>query len=317
VRFASAGLEYHLPAEPKASLMSKLFTGLSAFPLTPANRDGIVDTAATGVLVDRLAAAGVDSIGLLGSTGIYAYLDRVQRKRAVAAAVEAINGRVPLIVGIGALRTSWAIELAGDAERAGASGVLLAPMSYARLTDAEAAAHYRAVVDATALPLCIYNNPGTTNFSFSDALICELAKMPRIGAVKMPLPADDDYAGELTRLRASTPEAFAIGYSGDWGGGLSLLAGGNAWYSVVAGLLPQPSLRLTRAAQDGEAVKLATIDAAFSALWALFKTHGSLRVMYAVADRLSLSVGDPPLPIMRLGGDVMAAVERALDRLGS
>ena len=295
--------------------MSKLFTGLSAFPLTPADPNGIVDTTAIGVLVDRLVAAGVDSIGLLGSTGIYAYLDRVQRGRAVAAAVEATGGRVPLVVGIDALRTSWAIELAGDAERAGASGLLLAPMSYATLTEHEVLAHYSAVAGATALPLCIYNNPGTTNFSFSEAIICELAAMPRIAGIKMPLPEDDDYAGELARLRASAPEEFAIGYSGDWGAAPSLLAGGDAWYSVVAGLLPEPSLRLTRAARDGDAGEVAAIDAAFAPLWALFKVHGSLRIMYAVADRLSIPVGDPPLPIMRVGAEAVAAVESALDHL--
>ena len=195
--------------------MPKLFTGLSAFPLTPADPEGVVDTTALGGLVERLVTAGVDSIGLLGSTGIYAYLDRTQRARTVAAAVEAANGRVPLIVGVGALRTSWAIDLACDAERAGASGLLLAPVSYAALTVGEAAAHYRAVASATALPLCVYNNPGTTNFTFSDALIAELAAAPGIAAIKMPLPADDDYAGELARLRGTTLKTFAIGYSGD------------------------------------------------------------------------------------------------------
>ncbi|QQV79387.1 dihydrodipicolinate synthase family protein (plasmid) [Sphingomonas aliaeris] len=296
--------------------MSKLFTGLSAFPLTPANTDGVVDTAALGLLIDRLVTAGVDSIGLLGSTGIYAYLDRHQRKRAVAAAVEAASGHVPLIVGVGALRTSWAIDLARDAERAGASGLLLAPVSYASLTDGEAAAHYRAVAGTTALPLCVYNNPGTTNFTFSDALIAELAAVPGIAAIKMPLPADDGYAGELARLRATTPETFAIGYSGDWGAAPSLLAGGDAWYSVVAGLLPEPALRLTRAAQDGVFDEAAAINAAFAPLWSLFKAHGSLRLMYAIADLLSLQIGDPPLPIMRVGADVVADVGTALDHLG-
>jgi len=218
--------------------MSLLFTGLSAFPLTPVDTNGFVDADTLGVLVDRLAIAGVDSIGLLGSTGNYAYLDRGERARAVAAGVEAAAGRVPVIVGVGALRTNWAIELAGDAERAGASGLLLAPMSYIPLTTNEAAAHYRAVAGATALPLCIYNNPGTTNFTFSDALISELAAVPGVAAIKMPLPADGAYANELARLRAATPKGFSIGYSGDWGAPPSLLAGGDAWYSVVAGLLP-------------------------------------------------------------------------------
>lgn len=299
-----------------AWLMSKLFTGLSAFPLTPADAEGVVDTAALGVLVDRLAAAGVDSIGLLGSTGIYAYLDRAERARAVASAVEAAGGRVPLIVGVGALRTSWAIGLACDAERAGASGVLVAPMSYAALTQSEAAAHYRAVAGSTALPLCVYNNPGTTNFTFSDALIGELATVPDIAAIKMPLAAHDDYAAELARLRGTTPDTFAIGYSGDWGAAPSLLAGGDAWYSVIAGLLPEAALRLTRAAQGGRKDEADALDATLEPLWELFRAHGSLRVMYAIADRLSLSVGDPPLPLKRVGSDVTAAIEAALDRLG-
>ena len=99
-----------------------MFTGLSAFPLTPADAEGVVDTAALGVLLDRLCGAKVASIGVLGSTGGYAYLDRIERQRAVDAAVECVAGRVPLIVGVGALRTSWAQELARDAERAGADG---------------------------------------------------------------------------------------------------------------------------------------------------------------------------------------------------
>jgi 4-hydroxy-tetrahydrodipicolinate synthase len=124
---------------------TNIFTGLSAFPLTPADREGVVDTEMLGQLVDRLASAGVDSIGLLGSTGTYAYLDRAERDRAVAAAVEAVAGRVPLIVGVGALRSSWSCELACAAEAAGADGLLVAPMSYTRLTPEEVADHYRLV----------------------------------------------------------------------------------------------------------------------------------------------------------------------------
>lgn len=295
--------------------MSTMFAGLSAFPLTPADADGVVDTDTLGVMIERLAAAGVDSIGLLGSTGIYAYLDRDQRTRAVAAAVEAAGGRVPLIVGVGALRTRWSVELAREAERAGANGLLLAPMSYVAPTPAELVDHYRTVAGATALPLCLYNNPTTTHVVFSDALIGELAGVPGIAAVKMPLPADGNVAGELARLRALTPPVFSIGYSGDWGAAPSLLAGGDGWYSVVAGLLPDPALRLTRAAQCGDAVATAALDHRFAPLWALFRTHGSLRLMYAIADRLGIPAGDPPLPLRRADADVVAAVEAALDHL--
>ncbi|EPX75705.1 Dihydrodipicolinate synthase [Salipiger mucosus DSM 16094] len=164
-------------------------------------------------------------------------------------------GRTPLIVGVGALTTDLAEDLARDAREAGSDGLLLAPMSYQPLTDEEVFRHFEAVAAAGGLPLCIYNNPGTTKFTFSPDLIARLAEPPNVIAVKMPLAADGDYAGELQRLRAMTPADFAIGYSGDWGAKDALLAGGACWYSVVAGLLPEPALALTRAAQAGHTAR--------------------------------------------------------------
>ena len=205
-----------------------LFHGLSAFPLTPADAEGVVDTEAFAGMIERLVAAGVGSIAVLGSTGTYAYLDRSQRSRALAAAVEAVAGRVPLIAGIGALRTSWVEELARDAERRGADGLLLAPMSYAPLTQDEVYGLFSATAAATSLPICIYNNPSTTHFTVSPELASRLSHLPGIAAIKMPLPADGDFAGEIGRLRSSCRAGLAIGYSGDWGAAPALLAGADA-----------------------------------------------------------------------------------------
>lgn len=94
--------------------------GLSAFPITPSARDGRVDVGALGALVEPLIAAKVDSVGLLGSTGSYPYLGRDERRRAVQAAVRLAEGRTPILVGIGALRTDETVRLAQDARDAGA-----------------------------------------------------------------------------------------------------------------------------------------------------------------------------------------------------
>ena len=93
------------------------FRGLSAFPVTPADAQGRVEAGALARLVRRLAEAGADSIGLLGSTGTYAYLSRAERRRAIEAAREAA-GKVPLIVGAGALRTDEAVALASGSSPA-------------------------------------------------------------------------------------------------------------------------------------------------------------------------------------------------------
>ena len=294
-----------------------VFAGLSAFPLTPADKDGIVDVNALGVLVDRLARAGVDSISVLGSTGGYAYLDRDQRNRAVATAVEAAAGRVPVVVGVGALRTSWARGLAIAAEDLGASGLLLAPMSYTKLTEREVEDHFQTVASATGLPLAIYNNPGTTNFAFSHAVIARLAALPGIAAVKMPALKCGNYVSEISTLRAGAPARFKIGYSGDWCAAPALLAGADAWHSVIAGILPGPALQLTRAAQAGDADLVKQIDEAFAPLWSFFAVHGSLRLIYDIAEMLGLVVGNPPLPLQRANAEVRAELELVIARLSA
>lgn len=115
--------------------MTAWLRGLSAFPLTPV-RDGGVDQAALAGIVDLLAEAAVDSIGVLGSTGAYTYLTREQRRRVVEIAARR-SGDLPVLAGIGHCATDDVLALAEDAQRAGADAVLLAPVTYQGLTDDE------------------------------------------------------------------------------------------------------------------------------------------------------------------------------------
>ena len=152
-------------------MIPMLLKGLSAFPITPADAAGQVDVAALRRLIAPLCAAGVNSIGLLGSTGSYPYFSRAERRRALAAALEETAGRVPILVGVGALRTDEAVRLAQDAQAVGAAAGLLAPVSYTPLTDDEVFEHFATVAQQSHLPLCIYDNPGTTHFQLSPALV--------------------------------------------------------------------------------------------------------------------------------------------------
>lgn len=111
---------------------SFMFCGLPAFPLTPVNETGINEKAFV-TLIQRLVTAGVDSIGVLDSTGNYAYLNREERLRVLRLAVHSSEG-IPVMTSISTIRTSEVLRLAEDAQRAGASAVLLAPVSYQTLT---------------------------------------------------------------------------------------------------------------------------------------------------------------------------------------
>lgn len=294
-----------------------LFNGLSAFPITPADLHGRVDTDALGGLLERLTNARVQSIGLLGSTGTYMYLSRSQRQRAIQAASECLGGKLPLVVGIGTLRTDDAQALARDAARLGADALLLAPVSYTPLTDEEVYQHYVAVAGVSDLPLCIYNNPGTTNFSFGSELLARLSLIPTISAVKMPLPTTRNLEADLAHLRGALSEDFQIGYSGDWGCAEAMLAGADCWFSVVGGILPEFTAKLCKAAMAGETAEVEQMNGQLQPLWGLFQEFGSLRVVYAITNCLFLGDAQPPLPLLPLLADDKQRVEDALQGLGA
>ncbi|WP_336715602.1 dihydrodipicolinate synthase family protein [Arthrobacter sp. USHLN218] len=295
-----------------------MFTGLSAFPLTPLANDA-VDEDAFARLVRRLADAKVDSITALGSTGSYAYLTGEERRRVARLAVENA-GDVPVFVGIGALRTSQVLANAEQAEQAGASGLLLAPMTYQPLTDDDVFELFRTVTAQSSLPVIVYDNPGTTHFAFSTELYGRIAELPGIASIKIPGVLDDpEQARERIReIRSVIPAHVTVGVSGDAKAAAGLAAGCDAWYSVIGGTLPEPALRITRAAQEGRTADALAESERLAPLWRLFAEYGgSLRVIAAIAEQLGLAPkACLPLPILGLDEQQRASVLGVISELG-
>jgi len=291
-----------------------IFRGLSAFPITPSDEQGRVDTGALQTLLARLMDAKVDSIGLLGSTGSYPYFDRSERRRAVEAAVDQVGDEIPILVGIGALRTSDVVQFGQDARAAGADAVLLAPVSYTPLTDDEVFTHFETVAGAVGLPLCVYNNPSTTHFTISTDLIARLSRVPNIVAVKNPSPTASVVPDALRELRAKTAAGFSLGFSTDWNATEAMLAGGDACYSVVGGLFPKAITQILAAVQGGNVDEARRLDERLKPLWDLFTELSSLRVMYAAANLLGIHA-TPPRPILPLSEAAQRRVGQTLETL--
>ncbi|MGL5859188.1 MAG: dihydrodipicolinate synthase family protein [Angustibacter sp.] len=294
-----------------------MFTGLSAFPLTPATDAGLDETAYSS-LVGNLAGAGVDSIGALGSTGSYAYLSREERARAATLAVQSAAG-VPVIVGVGALRTRDVLGNVEDAQAAGAAGVLLAPLTYQPLSDDEVYGLYEHVAANLSVPLVVYDNPDTTHVRFSDELHGRIAQLDAVTSIKIPaVSADPEQArARVQRLRGVVPERVSIGISGDGAAVDGLDAGCDGWFSVLAGILPRECLAITAAAAGGDIDRARALSGRFAPLWDLFARHGSYRVAAAVAEHLELvAPGILPHPVQGLHPAGRAAVVRALASAG-
>jgi len=148
----------------------------------------------------------------------------------------------------------------------------------------------------------------------TPALVGRLAREAGVIPVKSPAPGSAEIGAHLAGLRDSVPDGFSLGYSGDWNAVEALLAGGDAWYSVMGGLFPETAMAIVRAVQDGNAATARALDAKLQPLWSLFREFSSLRVMYVCAEMRGLCRTQPPRPILPLTG---LARERVVDTLRS
>lgn len=294
-----------------------MFRGLSAFPLTPMDNKGIDEESFINI-IKHLVLSGVDSIGVLGSTGNYAYLSLEQRKQVLRLALKHAAA-VPVIVGISALSTRDVLSLAADAQAAGAHAVLLAPMSYQSLSEEEVFGLYKAVTRELQIPLCVYDNPGTTHFTFSDELHGRIAQLPNIGSIKLPgVPKDRaDAKARVEQLRAMVPPHVTLGVSGDAFGAAGLNAGCDVWYSAIGGTLPLTMLAIAQAAIDGNVEEATRLSERLTPLWQLFTEHrGSLRVTAATAELLGYAKTPclPP-PLRTLDDDAKLKLKMLISEL--
>ncbi|WNY86998.1 dihydrodipicolinate synthase family protein [Leclercia adecarboxylata] len=293
-----------------------MFNGLSAFPLTPLVQ-GKPDEKAFGALIEALAAAEVNSIGALGSTGSYAYLTRKQRFAITRLAVSAAAG-VPVMTSIGSVNAEEIVRLAEDAQKAGVSGLLLAPLCYQKLTAEEVFRLYERVCGEISVPLCIYDNPATSGFEFNDELLVALSFLPNMGSIKLgDLPADlAGAAARVAKLKNLVAAGVTIGISGDAQSAAGLLAGCDVWYSVLGGLFPDYCLRLTQAALRGDVEETRRLNGALEPLWGFFRRYGSLRVIATVAE-LRGRVAAPclPFPLQTLAGAERDALQEVAEQV--
>ena len=300
-----------------------MFTGLCAFPLTPFHHEKI-DFHAFEKLISNLKQANVESICAMGSTGLYPYLSRDELVKVTTTSVE-IAGDTLVMVGIGSLRTYDVLKNAEAAQQAGANALLLAPVSYHPLHEAEVFALYEKVTAEISVPLCIYENPGVTQFSFSDELYRQVTQLPNVGAIKIPgMPfADTDGNGNeagktrLSSLRNIVPDHVAIGVSGDKFGALGMQAGCDLWLSVLGGLFPNTVKALIALSQSTSPQAAIVESESLAPLWDLFaRNKGGMRVIATAAAILGYTESNClPHPLQPLNNDDKQKLEALLTHL--
>ena len=216
--------------------------------ITPMNQDGSINYEQLRDLIDWHIENGTDGIVAVGTTGESATLPVEEHLAVIEATVKHVNKRIPVIAGTGANNTVEAIALSQAAEQAGADYTLSVVPYYNKPSQEGIYQHFKAIAEATSIPMVIYNVPGRTVVSMSNDTILRLAEIPNIVGVKEA----SGNIGSNIELINSVPEGFAV-FSGDDPTGLPfMLCGGHGVVTVAANVAPKLFADMCRAALEGD-----------------------------------------------------------------
>jgi 4-hydroxy-tetrahydrodipicolinate synthase len=216
--------------------------------VTPFRSGGAIDERALRDLVDWQIAEGIHFLVPCGSTGEAATMSAAEHRRVVEITVDQARKRVPIVAGAGSNDTHKAIELSKEMKAAGADMLLHVSPMYNKPPQRGIIAHFRAIADATDLPIIVYNVPGRTGSNIEAKTTLALAEHPRIVAVK-------EASGSLSQIMdviRGAPDGFQV-LSGDDALTLAVMvAGGTGIVSVVSNMAPRRMARLAELCAGGD-----------------------------------------------------------------
>lgn len=244
------------------------FHGLGVALVTPFTENGAVDFAAVAKVVDNLVEGGVDYILVLGTTGETPTLTTDERKAMIRFVRERVAGRVRLMVGVGGNCTRDVVATLRTWDLSGYDAVLSVNPYYNKPNQEGLYQHFKAIAEASPLPIMLYNIPGRTGVNMAPETIARLAKdCPNIIGVKEA----SGNLEQMERVKALTPSDFLL-ISGDDGLTVEVIKrGGVGVISVLANAYPAETKEVVSLALDGNTEKaeqkLQAIDGIISALF--------------------------------------------------
>ena len=288
-----------------------LWHGVYPAATTQFYEDLSIDLAGSQQVQKALADDGVDGLVLLGTCGENNSLEADEKRAVLKAAVQAVGGRVPLVAGVSEMTTDRAIAFAKDAEAIGLDALMLLPaMVYVPKAE-ELFAHFRAVAEATSLPIMLYNNPPAYRVTIGFDVLDHLAAIPNLVALKESAPDPRRFTDIFNRYG----DRYAVMAGLDDIALEGLVLGASGWVSGLTSAFPRESVALFAAVERGDLAEARTIYRWFMPLLHLDAEHDlvqSIKLAEQIMGRGSERVRMPRLPLNGARRDeVTAMVEQA------
>ena len=288
-----------------------IFQGVATAIVTPMNENG-VDYDAFGRLIDWQIEQGINGLVVAGTTGEGSTLSDEEHREVLAYAVKRINGRVPCIAGTGSNDTAYAIELTKYACSIGCDAMLVVTPYYNKATQKGLVKMFNAIADASTKPIIVYNIPSRTGVNIEPATFVELAKHPRIAAIK-------EASGNLSKM----VEEFALLdgsldiYSGNDDQIVPTLSmGGKGVISVLSNIMPKETVAMCDAFFAGDVATAAKMQCKYLPLiQALFCEVNPIPVKKAL-NLMGLEVGPLRMPLTEMTEANTAKLAEQMKKFG-
>ena len=271
------------------------FRGVYTALITPFTDIGTVDYKALERIVEQQIEAGIDGLVPCGTTGESPTLSHEEHDRVIAQTIKYAAGRVPVIAGTGSNATTEAIRLSQHAEDAGADAVLLVNPYYNKPTQKGLYLHFKAIAEATALPVVLYNVPGRTGVNMTAETTVRLARdCKNIVAIK-------EASGSLEQVDEiikNKPADFDV-ISGDDALTFPMIScGAVGVISVIGNALPKEFSRMIRLEFNGEYNAAREIHHRFTDLFSLLFVDGNPAGVKAMLHEMGMIENVLRLPLV-------------------
>ncbi|WP_411972171.1 4-hydroxy-tetrahydrodipicolinate synthase [Sphingobacterium sp. Lzh-3] len=280
--------------------------------VTPFNSDESVDFEALGQLIDLQINEGMDYLVSLGTTGEVATLTNDERKRIWDFTVKRVNGRLPLVAGIGGNNTAEIVEQIKNFDPTGFCAILSVSPYYNKPTQEGIYQHYKAVSNASPLPVILYNVPGRTGSNISAQTTLRLANdFSNIVAIK---EASGNFA-QFSEILRDKPTGFLL-ISGDDPVTLPMMSLGAAGIiSVIGNALPKKVATLAKLCAEGNYAEARSIHNELLDITDLCFIEGNPAGVKYILQELGIGKDQLRLPLVPVSEKIQAAIKEELKKL--
>lgn len=270
-----------------------MFGRLATAMVTPFNAELQVDYTKTEQLIDHLLATGTETLVVSGTTGESPTLTNEEKLKLFEFVVRYVNGRAQVIAGTGSNSTDSSIRFTQSAQETGVDGVMVVAPYYSRPSQEGLYQHFKAIAEATRLPVMLYNVPGRTGVNMTAETTLRLADVENIVCIKEA----SGNLSQMARIIEGAPQGFEL-YSGDDSLTLPVLAiGGVGIVSVASHVIGTQMQEMMKAFLEGNLSEAAALHRKYLPVFeGIFKypSPGPIKVLL---EKIGVQVGGVRLPL--------------------